>query len=147
MARPALACVAFCAFQAATVLAQPLADSCDNCGTVQSVREVTEQAANWRPLGTVAPGSMSGDMGQPDRTTTSLSIGKGGANQGVVVLGAAGGAAYQKQSKTYARPRWEVVVRMDRGEPRTVPTSYDPLVQEGDRVRVYGTQLELIPKR
>jgi ABC-type amino acid transport substrate-binding protein len=41
--------------------------------------------------------------------------------------------------------RWEIVVKMDRGGVRTVTNDYEPALREGDRVRVYGTQLELVP--
>jgi hypothetical protein len=37
-----------------------------------------------------------------------------------------------------------VTVRMDRGPPRVISQSYEPLLRAGDRVRVAGTQLELV---
>jgi len=61
-----------------------------------------------------------------------------------VMLGAAGGAGYAKRPNSYERPRWEIVVRMDDGSRRTVNNDYEPALREGDRVRVYGTQLERI---
>jgi hypothetical protein len=33
---------------------------------------------------------------------------------------------------------------MDDGSPRTLSLAYEPFVQEGDRVRVSGNQLELV---
>ena len=46
-------------------------------------------------------------------------------------------------SQNAPQMRWEVSVRMDDGTRRTLSQSYEPAVGEGDRVRVYGTQLEL----
>ena len=62
----------------------------------------------------------------------------------MVLLGAAGGAGYAKRPNAYERPRWEIKVRMDAGGVRTVTHDYEPALREGDRVRVYGTQLELV---
>lgn len=57
---------------------------------------------------------------------------------------AAGGAAYGKRPNSYQRPRWDVRLRYDTGIERTVNQSYEPLFQVGDRVRVYGSQLEVM---
>ena len=72
------------------------------------------------------------------------SIGPGFTNRGMVVVGAAGGAAYAQKPSEYQRQRWDVTVKMDSGPPRVINLSYEPFVQEGDRVRVFGNQLELL---
>jgi len=128
----------------APVLAQGTPDSCDNCGKVVKVTMATSEATAWRPLGTVAAGSVGDDLAQPGRTTTTFQFTPGEKKPQMVALGAAGGVAYTKQSRDYQRPRWDIAIRMDGGEMRTISTDYDPLVQDGDRVRVFGTQLERI---
>ena len=66
-------------------------------------------------------------------------------HRGMVVVGAAGGAAYAQKPNEYQRQRWDVTSKMDSGPPpRVVNLSYEPFVQEGDRVRVFGNQLELV---
>ena len=53
-------------------------------------------------------------------------------------------AVYAKRSQAYEKPRWEVTVQMDEGGRRVLSQRYEPFLREGDRVRVSGTQLELI---
>lgn len=124
---------------AAPALAQ--GDRCDNCGRVESIRTVTERTS-WTPLGAMATSPATGDFAaQPGRVTQQYNFTTGNA----VLLGAAGGAGYARRPNAYERPRWEVRVKMDNGNVRTVSQSYEPALRDGDRVRVYGTQLELIP--
>jgi hypothetical protein len=128
-------------------IAQALAQvgaACDNCGIVQSISPVTERQ-QWTPLGSVSDSAAygGGPGGQPGSAAV-LSIGPGFTNRGMVMVGAAGGAAYSQKPNEYRRQRWEVVVKMDAGAPRTLSLSYEPFVQEGDRVRVSGNQLEVI---
>ncbi len=73
-----------------------------------------------------------------------MSFGSDGP-RGLVVLGAAGGAAYAQRPNEYRRQRWDVTVKMDDGSTRVVNLRYEPLlVQEGDRVRIAGKNVELV---
>ena len=128
---------------AAAVQAQP-APRCDNCGTIAGVRQTTEKNT-WTPLGTAAPSAGPGEsIGSTGRVTSAFQIGPQGKNQGLVILGSAGGGSYAKRPDSYEQPRWDLDVTMDAGGTRTVSLRYDPPFRPGDRVRVYGTQLELI---
>jgi outer membrane lipoprotein SlyB len=121
----------------------PLTDACANCATILSIQTTTERQ-DWTPLGTVAPGSVSIAGAGVSEGRTAYIIGPDLSNKGLVLLGAAGGAAYGKRSNTYEKPRWDVTLKLDTGGTRVVSQSYEPLFREGDRVRVFGTQLELI---
>ena len=110
------------------------------CGLVESIRQ-TSVKQQWTPLGT----GVAADPGQASgRTTTSFQIGPGFSNQGMVILGAGGGAAYRKSPNSYEQPRWEVTVKLDNGQKRVVTLVYEPFVREGDRVRIAGNNLELV---
>jgi outer membrane lipoprotein SlyB len=131
-----LALLAALMLASAPALAQ---GGCDNCGRIESIRQVTERTS-WTPLGALPTPVTAGDSGgQPGRVTQQYNFTTGNA----VLLGAAGGAGYARRPSAYERPRWEVRVKMDGGGMRTVSQAYEPALREGDRVRVYGTQLEL----
>ena len=119
---------------------------CDGvCGVIQSIAAVAERQV-WTPLGSVASGSLgvSGPSGASG-TTTQMQFGPGLSNQGLVVIGAAGGAVYARKPNEYRRTRYDVTLKMDDGTTRVVSMSYEPLfVQEGDYVRVAGNNLELL---
>jgi len=139
--RPVAAFSIFAMF-AAPAFAQPPPDACDSCGIVQSI-QMTSERAQWTPLGTATPSTVT-PSGAMTGGVTQFQIGPQMKNQGIVMLGAAGGAAYAKRPGVYERPRWEVAVKMDRGGTRIVSQSYEPMLREGDRVRVIGTQLDLV---
>ena len=107
------------------------------CGRVESIRQTTVKQS-WTPLGTGA--GFDGDA----RAVTVFQIGPGLSNQGMVVLGAGGGAAYRKSPNQYEQPRWEVTVKLESGPKRVVTVAYEPFVREGDRVRIAGNSIELI---
>jgi outer membrane lipoprotein SlyB len=107
---------------------------------VETIRQVTVKQP-WTPLGggaSASPGEYNG------RVTTAFQIGPGLSNQGIVILGAGGGADYQKRPNAYDQPRWEVTIKLDNGQKRVVTVAYEPFVREGERVRVAGTALELV---
>ena len=107
------------------------------CGRVESIVQTTVRQA-WTPLG-------SGSSFYSDsKVTTSFQIGPDLSNQGMVMLGAGGGAAYKKTPSSYEQPRWEVTVKLDSGQKRVLTVAYEPFVREGDRVRVAGNSLELV---
>jgi len=114
-------------------------DKCANCGRVESIREYTAKTG-WTPLGAISTGGVRDTAAEAGRVSTQYNFSSGN----MVMLGAAGGAGYAKRPNSYERPRWEIVVRMDDGARRTVSHDYEPTLREGDRVRVYGTQLELM---
>lgn len=121
----------------------PVSEDCDRCGTVQSISRTTAKD-QWTPLGSVSASPLgTGDTTNPSGVTM-YQIGKGFSKQGTVIVGAAGGAAYQTRPRELNTSRWEVVVRMDAGGTRSVTQNYEPMLREGDRVRVMGSQLELV---
>jgi hypothetical protein len=140
--RRTMAALSIFAMFAAPADGQPPPDACDACGIVQSIQMTTERA-QWTPLGSATPSTVTA-TGASTGGVTQFSIGPQFKNQGLVMLGAAGGANYAKRPNAYEKPRWDVAVKMDRGGTRTVSQSYEPLLREGDRVRVLGTQLELV---
>ena len=116
---------------------------CGACGKVESIRQTTARQ-QWTPLGSgVGVGGVP-DLGSAPAGVTSYKIGPGLSNQGLVVLGSAGGAAYKKTPNSYEQVRWEVTVKLDSGAVRIVTLSYEPYVHEGDRVRVAGNNVELL---
>jgi outer membrane lipoprotein SlyB len=123
---------------------------CKACGRVVSIRLLTA-AERWEPLGS-AVGSAAGssaDLSGPGgpaqpSTVSSFRIGRGGKNEGIVLLGSAGGANYKKAPTSYEHRRWEVTVRLDDGQTRAVGMAYEPFVREGDRVRIAGNNVELL---
>jgi outer membrane lipoprotein SlyB len=129
----------------ATAHAQGLGSGCDNCGTVQAITPVDTSQA-WAPLGMVVPPTASAPVSgmQPGEVSTQYQIGKDGMNKGMVLLGSAGGAVYRERPESVTQRRWQVTVKMDQGDQRILLQSYEPALHEGDRVHVYGTQLDLI---
>ncbi|MEP7328290.1 MAG: hypothetical protein ABI777_03685 [Betaproteobacteria bacterium] len=120
-------------------------NTCTACGVITSIIPVSERQ-EWTPLGATSPGVM-GPAGLSGTTgvTTALSLGRGGASKGLVTLGAAGGAVYGPRPSDYQRQRWDVTIKMDVGPPRVVSMKNEPLlVQEGDRVRIAGNNVELV---
>jgi outer membrane lipoprotein SlyB len=114
---------------------------CDNCAVIVSI-QMSMQEEQWTPLGNISSTSSLTNPGEM-QGRSAIAFGADGRRD-LVMIGAAGGAVYAKRPNAYQKPRWDVKVKMDSGETRTVPQRYEPLLREGDRVRVLGTQLELV---
>lgn len=134
------------ALTAAAVVAQTsastLAPDCTTypCGHIESIVQTTS-TENWTPLGAGTYNSTG--MGGTPAAVTNFQFGPGQKPQ-MVLLGAAGGAAYQKAPNSYQKPRWNVTVKLDNGQKRVVSLAFEPYVREGDYVRVVGNNVELI---
>jgi hypothetical protein len=116
------------------------------CGRIESIKQTTVKQT-WTPLGAgVGNGANLGGPtgGDAGAVTSTFKIGPGFSNQGMVLLGAAGGAQFKKTPNSYAQPQWDITVKLDSGRSRTVSMRYEPFVREGDRVRVVGSNVELV---
>jgi len=114
------------------------------CGTVQEIAPVAERQV-WTPLGSVSSNMSQSGLGGMSSSTTQMQFGKGFTNQGMVVIGAAGGAVYAQKPNEYRRTRYEVTLKMDDSTTRVISMAYEPLfVQVGDYVRVAGNNIELV---
>ena len=135
------------AFAAAAATAQTsastLAPDCTTwpCGHIESIVRTTS-TETWTPLGAGTYNSTG--MGGTPAAVTNFQFGPGMKPQGMVLLGAAGGAAYQKSPNSYQKPRWNVTVKLDSGQTRIVSLAFEPYVREGDYVRVVGNNVELV---
>ena len=123
--------------------ASTLAPDCTTwpCGHIESIVQSTT-TEGWTPLG--AGTYASTGMGGTPAAVTNFQFGPGLKPQGMVLLGAAGGAAYQKAPNSYQKPRWNVTVKLDNGQKRVVSLAFEPYVREGDYVRVVGNNVELV---
>lgn len=132
-----------CAPAPAQTNASTLAPDCTTwpCGHVESIVQSTS-TESWTPLGAGTYGSTA--MGGTPAAVTSFQFGPGMKPQGMVLLGAAGGAAYQKTPGSYQKARWNVTVKLDSGLTRVVSLGFEPYVREGDYVRVVGNNVELV---
>ena len=117
------------------------ATRCNNCAVILSI-QISTQEEQWTPLGGISSASsLTNPGGMQGRS--AIAFGADGSRD-LVMIGAAGGAVYAKRPNGYQKRRWDVKVKMDSGETRIIPQRYEPLLREGDRVRVLGTQLELV---
>ena len=117
-------------------------EPCDRCGTIASIRQAVSKDS-WTAVGAVSSGG-AGTSDLAPLAITQYQVGRDLSKQGTVVLGAAGGMAYQSRPSALNVQRWELVVHMDDGSVRTVTQNYQPMLQSGDRVRVFGSHIELL---
>jgi outer membrane lipoprotein SlyB len=115
-------------------LAAPAAaQSCSNCGVVDTVRRADSGgSSSW--VAPVVGGVLGGVVGNQ--------FGSGSGRTAMTVLGAAGGAyAGKKYQDSKSTAGWEVVVGMDDGSTRTFSYSSQPSFKSGDRVHLSGGSL------
>lgn len=114
--------------------AQPLADSCPNCGVVEAVREVHHRGTG-SGAGAAGGAILGGLLGNQ--------IGNGHGRQLATVAGVVGGAVAGNQIEGNMRTStsYDVVVRMNSGATRSFHQSSAPGWREGDHVRVVNGHL------
>ena len=108
--------------------------ACYDCATVQAVNAV-QVDGEGRVLGTVAGGVLGAVVGSQ--------FGKGDGRTAAGVAGAVGGALLGReiQRRNNERTQYEVLVRMNDGQQRTVVYADPPPFRAGDTVRVVGDTL------
>ncbi|MBA4382890.1 MAG: hypothetical protein C0406_10020 [Sideroxydans sp.] len=114
--------------------AAPVKVVCDNCGTVVAVN-VVEVAGKESGAGVVIGGAVGGLIGnqvaQPkDKELATLAGAVGGAVAGHYI------EKNMKKSKAY-----DVVVKLENGEERTLRHTAAPAVVAGDKVKIEGEQV------
>jgi len=107
---------------------------CSHCGTVTSVRAVTQQGEAGL-LGPAAGGAVGGLVGSQ--------IGGGSGKTIATIVGAAGGAAIgtEVERRHKATTHYVVGVRMNDGTTRSFSYGSAPGVREGDKVKVVDGHL------
>ena len=116
-----------------------IAQTCNDCGQVVSIRFVEEKGKS-SGLGAVVGGVAGGVLGHQ--------IGSGTGRTVATVAGAAGGAYVgntvekNKNKNSY----WLVAIKMDGGSTRSFHYSSEPAVHEGERVKLVdgGRRLALV---
>lgn len=103
--------------------------TCSNCGRVESVQAIQQQAQP-SGLGVVAGAVLGGVLGNQ--------VGGGNGKKLATVAGAVGGgfAGNEVERRTRSTTAYEVRVRMDDGTVRTFPYNNQPNWSIGDRIRV-----------
>ena len=109
----------------------PVKAICNNCGTIENIREVTKPG-DGSGLGAVG-GAVGGAV-------LGRQFGNGRGKDLLSVLGAVGGgfAGHQVEKSVRSVKSYEVQVRMEDGSLRTVPSATQPNWRTGDRVKVDG---------
>lgn len=120
----------------ATTTAERKLAVCDNCGVVESVRAIEQQASQGSGVGAVAGALLGGVLGNQ--------VGGGDGRKLATVAGAVGGgfAGNAIEKRTRTTTVYEVRVKMENGHVRTFHPSAQPGWQSGDRVRIVNGNLQ-----
>jgi outer membrane lipoprotein SlyB len=102
---------------------------CQNCGIVESIREITT-GGDSNGLGAAGGAVVGGLLGNQ--------VGGGHGRQAMTVVGAIGGAFAGNQIEKQARATrsYETTVRMNNGSSRTVAQAAQPEWRDGDHVKI-----------
>jgi len=105
------------------------APSCQNCGVVESVREINT-GGDSNGLGAAGGAVIGGLLGNQ--------VGGGHGKQAMTVVGAIGGALAGNQIEKQAKASrsYEIRVHMNDGSSRTIAQASQPEWRDGDRVRI-----------
>lgn len=107
---------------------------CADCGTVESVREL-QQEAQGSGLGAVAGGVLGGVLGHQ--------VGNGRGRDVATVVGALGGAfaGHETEKNLRSARKYQITVRLEDGSARVFTQSQPPAWRSGDRVRIDNGQI------
>ena len=119
----------------ATRPVQRVADSCFNCGVVESINPV-EVRGDGSYVGKIAGGVVGAIIGSQ--------IGQGSGRTAAQIAGAIGGAVAgnEIEKRTRTATHYEVVVRLANGGTRTLSYATAPPFSVGMKVRVDGSELK-----
>ena len=114
----------------------PVKATCYSCGTIESIREV-EKPGEGSGLG-MAGGALGGAV-------LGKQFGNGRGRDALTILGAIGGgfAGHQAEKSYRTVKSYEVMVRMEDGSLRSIPSAIQPSWRAGDRVKVEGGSISL----
>lgn len=114
----------------------PAKAACTSCGTIESIREV-EKPGEGSGLG-MAGGALGGAV-------LGKQFGNGRGRDALTILGAIGGgfAGHQAEKSYRTVKSYEVMVRMEDGSLRSIPSTTQPNWRAGDRVKVEGGSISL----
>ncbi|HET7633448.1 MAG TPA: glycine zipper 2TM domain-containing protein [Burkholderiales bacterium] len=115
--------------------------TCNNCGVVTAIQEVSTTGNGSTVLGTVGGAVVGGLLGHQ--------VGSGRGNTAATVAGAAGGAyagheLQQRHNQNQAANGvgYRIAVHMDNGSDQAVTQATEPDVRVGDAVRIVNGQVE-----
>ncbi len=113
-------------------------EPCNECGTIRAIREVQSQRGTVPQVFQNDP--IDQGLSSPVRVgaVVSLPLGGGGGKPFV------GGVGTPEMRERFSETTYEVVIRLDNGGYSTVQRADGASFRVGDRVRLQGTELELL---
>lgn len=109
---------------------------CQECGVVESVQAIEQHPSSGSGVGAVAGALLGGVLGNQ--------VGGGNGQKLATVAGAVGGgfAGNAIEKKVHTTISYDVHVKMDNGQRKTVHLGSQPAWQAGDRVRLVHGNLQ-----